>query len=53
MNIEERIDKYLEGQHATLWGQFFEIHSTKGRKQAKEFLLDILIDMGITHEDIE
>lgn len=43
--MEDKIDKYLNNQHCVLWGRFFDIESSEGRKQAKEFILDLLIDL--------
>lgn len=47
------IDKYLDRQGTVLWGEFFEIESKKGRRRAKEFILDLLIDLGVSHEMVE
>lgn len=53
MDIEARIDEYLSSQYYVLWGQFFDIESKEGRRGAKEFILDLLIDLEITKEFIE
>lgn len=53
LSIEERVSNYLDTQGCVLWGQFFDIQSKEGRKQASEFILDILIDLGITREMVE
>lgn len=53
MSDEERIDKYLSNQHTVLWGRFFDIQSKEGRKDASEFILDLLIDLGYTNEMVE
>lgn len=53
LSIEERISEYLDTQGCVLWGQFFDIQSKEGRRQAQGFILDILIDLGITRENIE
>ncbi len=53
MSDEERIGKYLNEQHSVLWGRFFDIQSKEGRHQAKEFILDLLIDLEYTNERME
>lgn len=53
INIESKIDDYLERQGTVLWGEYFEIESTKGRRRAKEFILDLLIDLELTNESVE
>jgi hypothetical protein len=51
--VDIDIDEYLNQQHCVLWGQFFDIQSKEGRRQASEFILDLLIDLGITKEDVQ
>lgn len=53
LGIEERITNYLDTQGCVLWGQFFDIQSKEGRRQASGFILDLLIDLGITREMVE
>jgi len=53
LSDDERIEQYLNNQHTVLWGRFFDIQSKEGRKQAKEFILDLLIDMEYTNEHYE
>lgn len=53
LSIEERITEYLDTQGCVLWGQFFDIQSKEGRRQASEFILDILIDLQLTNELVE
>lgn len=52
-SMEARIDKYIDNQRTVLWGRFFDINTSEGRKQAREFILDLLIDLEITHENVE
>ena len=52
-DIEKRISEYIDNQHIVLWGQFFDIESKEGNRRAKEFILDLLIDLGITNEQVE
>lgn len=53
MSAEERIEEYLDKQGCVLWGRFFDIQTKEGYKQAKEFILDVLIDLGISYELVE
>lgn len=53
MDVDQLIDDYLETQRVVLWGQFFDIQSKEGRKKAKNFILDLLIDLNMTNEMIE
>lgn len=46
--MEQIISDYIDNQRCVLWGQFFDIQSKEGNKRAKEFVLDIIIDLGIT-----
>jgi hypothetical protein len=52
-SIEDKIRNYIENQHTVLWGQFFDIQGKEGKRQAQEFILDILIDLGITNEMVD
>jgi hypothetical protein len=52
-SMEERIDKYLTGQRTVLWGRYFDLDESHGQSQAREFILDLLIDLGVTYEDVE
>jgi hypothetical protein len=52
-SMEERIEKYIEGQRTVLWGQFYDIQSKEGKRGAKNFILDLLIDLDITYEMVE
>lgn len=45
--VEEKIEEYLKNQHCVLWGESYDIMSTEGFRQAKEFILDIMIDLGV------
>lgn len=53
MTTEERIGEYIDNQRCVLWGEFFDIQSKEGSRRAQEFILDLLIDLGITSESIE
>ena len=53
MSIEDVIGEYIDNQRVVLWGQYFDIQSKEGRRGAKEFILDLLIDLGITNEQVE
>lgn len=53
MDVEKRIEEYINTRRCVLWSQFFDVYSKEGRRQAKEFILDLLIDLGLTHEEIE
>lgn len=53
MSIEDLIGDYIDNQKVVLWGQYFDVQSKEGRRGAKEFILDLLIDLGITKESIE
>ena len=50
MAIEDTIGEYLDKQGCVLWGSFFDIQSERGYHLAKEFILDLLIDLGVTSE---
>lgn len=52
-DYEKRIKQYLDSQHCVLWGQFYDIESKEGRRGAENFILDLLIDLGITREKVE
>lgn len=51
-SIEEKIEEYIANQRCVLWGQTYDIYSKEGRKQAKEFILDLLIDLEVTKEEV-
>jgi hypothetical protein len=51
--IEDKIKDYLDNQGVVLWGQFFDIRSKEGYRMAREFILDLLIDLGFTNEMVE
>lgn len=53
MDVEDKIKQYIDTQGCVLWGRFFDIQSKEGRRQAKEFILDLLIDLGLTNEQVE
>lgn len=53
MTDEERINQYLDSQKFVLWGRFYDIQSKEGRRGAKEFILDLLIDLGYSSEMVD
>lgn len=46
--MEQIISDYIDNQRCVLWGQYFDINTKEGNKQSKEFILDLLIDLGVT-----
>jgi len=51
-DLEKHIDNYLLSLHSTLWGRTFDI-KTNDLKLAREFIIDLLIDLGFTHSQID
>jgi hypothetical protein len=51
--LENHIEQYLDKQGTVLWSQTFDLLSTRGRRQAKEFILDLLIDLEFIHSQEE
>jgi hypothetical protein len=51
-DLEKHIETYLLGLHATLWGRTFDIKNND-LKLAREFIIDLLIDLGFTHSQID
>lgn len=51
--IEKKIEEYLNSKNCVLWGRSFSLHDKKDIKRAKEWLLDLIIDLGLTEEKEE
>lgn len=48
MNIEKAVMDYLDKQGTTYWGNWYNLPNDY--KAAKDFILDLLIDLGVTQE---
>ena len=51
--LEKIISDYIDNQRCVLWGQYFDINTKEGNKQSKEFILDLLIDLGFTFSVVD
>lgn len=47
MDLEERIKEFLRNQHTVLWGRSYTLRDEKDFYQAKEWLLDVIIDLDL------
>lgn len=48
--IEKKIEEYLNSKHCVLWGRSFSLRDKKDMDQAKEWLLDLIIDLDLDEQ---